>query len=250
MHCLQADIAQCVDHQEQSADLRARLSAVLLEASLRYADSVVAHNPGEEPPFLRAGNVFDSPAEAHREASQARATPTPSRFSLALSVPPSGGGSTAAGGAAVPRAGRDTAATLLAAMAAALRTHARASAGAAPLTGDFPAAGREAFLAFVNLAARAPPLLDEGGGRRGWGAPARAAYLGLLQAYASTPAAAAQVVQQLVLQGQHDDYEHISWHDYFRLLLALHRKYQGVTAESRFATRDGAGTRAVGCLLL
>ena len=223
---LQEGIVKRLGGHEASLDVRARLSAVLLELVVRYGDTIVVHVASEELAHLRAASAFQPPSEPPPEPSRA----TPSRFSLTPTFGRAQG---------PPAAGRDTPATLLSALASALEAHA-----GAPFADDLPRSAHDAFISFVNFACKSAPLLedqiDAHPNRKGWGPPARAAYLAVLRAYACAPEAAFQIISQLVLQAQHDDYEHLSWHDFFRTLVTVHDKYVNVTAESRFAAPEGA----------
>ena len=245
-------MAKGVHSQEQNLDVRARVCSVLLSLLIRYADCLVARAALDDHPYLRSASVFEAAPERPAETRA-----TPARYSRALSLVPAGGAATGAAVAAGPA--RDTPATLLAAFAVALESHASTRDAAddsiGPLADDLPSAARDAFLAFANFACRSPPLLEDQidnihASRRGWGPPSRAAYLQMLQAYACTPQAALQIVTQLVLHANHDDYEHLSWHDFFKVLAVLHDKYISVTAESRFTSPEGTSPTTVTVLLV
>jgi hypothetical protein len=229
---LQEAIVKRVRHTEPSIDVRSRLSAVLLELTIRYADALVSHTAADDHVRLRAASAFDTPAEPPVDTRS-----TPSRYSRALSLVPVGSSSNAANAAK----GRDTPASLLSALAAALDVHA-ATVADGPLGAGVPEPARDALLSFINFACTSPPLLEEKilPARRGWGPTARAAYLRVLQAYACAPRPAELIAWQLKLHSEHDDYLHISWHEFFKLAEGLHAKYVSVSAESRIAAPQGA----------
>lgn len=244
--CVQEALVQSPAFRRQSEGVRARASAVLLGLLLRYAEGVVNLSPTDDAARFQAANAFGHAAVPRG----ARGT----SLSRGLSLSPYPGASpglssgTLAPAEAAATARRDLPPTLLAALAALLEAHAAAHGGRAALTDDLPPAAHQAFVSFVNFACKAPPLLEDATiagdpRRKGWGPPARAAYLRVLRAYACAPEAAYQIVSQLVLHAQHDDYEHISWQEYFKLMVALHDRYLHVTSETRFAAQDGAHTR-------
>lgn len=232
----------------QNGDIVARECAVLLGMLLRYVDCVVNLSPHDEPSRFVAANVFDSPAlpQRHtRTTSTGRSlslTPGPSSSSpgLGTGILP---GSTAGGSR--PSAARDTPAVLLNALAELLRTHAVATGGSGAFASSLPPAAQDAFVSFISFACKSGPMIAEGDGgneslRRGWGTPVRKAFLGVLEAYASFAEAAFQIVSQLVLHAQHDDYEHLSWQEYFKIMFGLHERYLHVTAETRFGLQEGS----------
>jgi hypothetical protein len=220
--------------KEQSLDIRARVSAVLLELCVRYADSFIDRSTNDDAGRFVASNVFEiSPIQT---APNPRATPS-SRY---LAFTHAAGSTTTS--PTVPT-GRDTPTTMLSALAELLKAHAGTHVDVV-FTDDIPRAAHDAFVSFVNFACKAAPLLDErietrDLRRKGWGSTARAAYIRVLQAYACSAEPAFQIVSQLFLQAQHDDYEHLSWHEFFKLLVGLYNKYLTVSAESRFSSPDG-----------
>ena len=222
---------QSASFTAQSESVRARVSAVLLSLCLHYADALAHSAAVEDGARFTTANVFD--------AQPAPVTPRGASSQRALSLYRTSGST-----ASSVVSSRDTPGQLLDTLAALLSAHAATNAGVA-LSEDLPAAAHDAFVTFLNFACKSPPLLEErvpsgDTRRRGWGAPARAAYLRTLAAFAAAPSTAFQIVSQLFLQAQHDDYEHLSWQEFFKLLAALHDKYCNVTADSRFAAPGGA----------
>jgi hypothetical protein len=231
----------------QTGDVVARECAVLLGMLLRYADAVVNLSPHDEPARFIAANVFDSPAipaRPGRAMSNGRSfslTPGPSTGSPGLGSGAPHGSSVVSSRAT---ATRDTPAVLLQALASLLRAHADVMGGSAAFPDDLPHAAQDAFISFISSACKSGPMLEEAGVhdaplRQGWGPPARRAFLAVLEAYACSPEAAFQIVSQLVLHAQHDDYEHLSWQEYFKMMSGLHERYIQVSAETRFGLEEG-----------
>lgn len=93
--------------------------------------------------------------------------------------------------------------------------------------------------AFVDFLQRTPTFrtmeLEEEGvvAAPGCGAAAQAAYLSVLRAFGSSPQRVQQVVDQLVLNANHDEHAYICWQRYFSMMRELHDKYASISAEQR-----------------
>jgi hypothetical protein len=169
------------------------------------------------------------------DAAAPVSSPSPSRARNGANVweapraPEAGSGGRASapyvyfGTAAAPAAARDTPAAHLECVAALIEAAAD-PASSEPLPAAFPGPARDAFLNFVSSAARSEALHHHAGAP-GYGAAARCGVLRVMRAFASTRDAAVQIMTQLELHAEHEDYMHLSWARYCHLLSEARRKY-------------------------
>jgi hypothetical protein len=244
---LQERFATSATFKALAPDAGRCLATALLQAVLRYTDAVAvvsAATPWADDsatsPLQSARmrdhrtNVWELPRAAPPEASLRGAS---------LSLDLFGSGGAAAAVAAAAAAARDTPAYHLECVAALLDAAVDPASGE-PLPATLPGPARDAFLNFISAAARSEALHRTG--VAGFGAPARCGVLRVMRAFACTRDAAAQIMTQLELHAEHEEYMHLSWARYCHLLAEARRKYKDYEALHGYGAVASSGTRSSG----